>query len=103
MLKQDSKTPGVYKFGMAVSDGWAAYYNNGHLFVATFDFKKGANYPISTTPCNFGPVLVSSLKHLGLWLNYSRVNPPNTLRTGSFLRMSRNRKLTPISIRISCR
>ena len=45
MLKQDSKAPGVYKFGMMVPDGWTAYYNNGHLFVITYDFKKGAVYP----------------------------------------------------------
>jgi hypothetical protein len=45
MLKQDSATPGVYKIGMMVPKGWAAYYNNGHLFVATFEYKKGASYP----------------------------------------------------------
>ena len=45
MLKQDSEAPGVYKFGMMVPDGWTAYYNNGHLFVITYDFKKGAVYP----------------------------------------------------------
>ena len=45
MLIQDSKAPGVYKFGMMVPDGWTAYYNNGHLFVITYDFKKGAVYP----------------------------------------------------------
>jgi hypothetical protein len=45
MLKQDDKVPGSYKLGMLVSDGWTAYYNNGHLFVITFDYKKGAPYP----------------------------------------------------------
>jgi hypothetical protein len=30
---------------MKVPDGWTAYYNNGHLFVITYDFKKGAVYP----------------------------------------------------------
>jgi len=92
MLKQDSKAPGVYKFGMAVSDGWAAYYNNGHLFVATFDFKKGANYPISTTPCNLDRSRFRVLKRLGPWLNYNPVSRRNTLRTGFFSKMSPNEK-----------
>ena len=45
MVKQDSKVPGVYKIGMLVPDGWTAYYNDGHLFVVTYDYKKDAIYP----------------------------------------------------------
>jgi len=30
---------------MAVSDGWRPTTITAILFVATFDFKKGANYP----------------------------------------------------------
>ena len=45
MVRQDLKVPGSYKIGMNVPDGWTAYYNNGHLFVVTFDYKKDAKYP----------------------------------------------------------
>ncbi len=50
MLKQDDKVPGAYKLGMLVSDGWLAYYNNGHLFVITYDYKEGAIYPDCDSP-----------------------------------------------------
>ncbi|MBW3621840.1 MAG: DUF4380 domain-containing protein [Armatimonadetes bacterium] len=33
------------KIGVTANDGWAAYANNGHLFVKRFDYKEGANYP----------------------------------------------------------
>jgi hypothetical protein len=45
VVKQDSKVPGSFKFGMMVKDGWTAYWNNGHLFIATFEFKPGRTYP----------------------------------------------------------
>jgi hypothetical protein len=45
MLKHDDKVPGSYKVGMLVSNGWTAYYNQGHLFVITFEYVKGASYP----------------------------------------------------------
>jgi hypothetical protein len=50
MLKQDSKVPGAYKLGMLVSDGWVAYYNEGHLFVVTYDYKEDAKYPDFNSP-----------------------------------------------------
>jgi hypothetical protein len=50
MLKQDAAVPGAYKFGMMVSDGWAAYYNDGHLFVVTYDYKPDAIYPDFNSP-----------------------------------------------------
>jgi len=45
VLKQDSKLQGSYKLGMLVPDGWAAYYNNGHLFVVTYKYQKDGVYP----------------------------------------------------------
>jgi hypothetical protein len=50
MLKQDDKVPGAYKLGMLVSDGWLAYYNEGHLFVITYDYQEGAAYPDRNSP-----------------------------------------------------
>jgi len=50
MLKQDSKVPGAYKIGMLVSDGWIAYYNDGHLFVITYAYKESALYPDLNSP-----------------------------------------------------
>ena len=50
MLKQDATVPGAYKFGMMVSDGWAAYYNDGHLFVVTYAYKPEAVYPDFNSP-----------------------------------------------------
>ncbi len=45
MLCQDKDSSEPLKIGVMVSDGWTAYYNNGHLFVKTFDYKSGALYP----------------------------------------------------------
>jgi hypothetical protein len=45
MLRQDKNAADPLKIGGMASDGWAAYWNNGHLFVKTFDYKNGAAYP----------------------------------------------------------
>jgi len=45
MLCQDKDSSESLKTGVTVSDGWTAYYNNGHLFVKTFDYKSGVLYP----------------------------------------------------------
>jgi hypothetical protein len=50
MLKQDDKVPSAYKLGMLISDGWLAYYNDGHLFVITYDYKDGIVYPDNNSP-----------------------------------------------------
>jgi len=50
MLKHDRNVPGEYKLGMLISDGWCAYYNGGHLFVITYDYKQGASYPDYNSP-----------------------------------------------------
>lgn len=33
------------KIGVSANDGWAAYANNGHLFVKRFGYQEGASYP----------------------------------------------------------
>jgi hypothetical protein len=33
------------KVGALVPDGWLAYARNGHLFVKTFEYVPGADYP----------------------------------------------------------
>jgi hypothetical protein len=62
MLKHDDKVPGSYKLGMLVRDGWTAYYNQGHLFVITFDYKDGASYP------DFGCSVEANSGEIGLEL-----------------------------------
>jgi len=50
MLSHDSNATTPYKLGMLISDGWTAYYNDGHLFVITYDYKEGAMYPDFNSP-----------------------------------------------------
>ena len=49
ILKHDPNTPDSYKLGLHNSEGWAAYYNKGHLFVTTFEYQKDAEYPYSNS------------------------------------------------------
>jgi len=66
MLKHDDNALVEYKLGMLISDGWTAYINDGHLFVITFDYKKGALYPDlnSTVEC-FSAAVAFELETLG--------------------------------------
>ncbi len=48
MLQQDTSKTQPQKIGVMVPDGWAAYFNKGHVFVKAYDFESGAFYP------NFG-------------------------------------------------
>ncbi|NPV53963.1 MAG: hypothetical protein HPY71_10620 [Firmicutes bacterium] len=45
LLRQDTSATGPCKFGLSVTDGWAAYANRGHLFLKRFDYFEGATYP----------------------------------------------------------
>jgi hypothetical protein len=49
-LRQDASR-GPTKIGLAQSDGWAAYLNQGTLFVKKFGYQPGAAYPDGG--CNF--------------------------------------------------
>ncbi len=44
LLRQDPAAQTPQKAGALVSDGWAAYARQGHLFVKTFDYVSGAPY-----------------------------------------------------------
>lgn len=45
LLRQDPEALLPQKIGARVSDGWAAYARDGHLFVKTFDYLPDARYP----------------------------------------------------------
>lgn len=44
-LRQDPKATCRFKFGLPNTEGWAAYANNGHLFVKRFMHFDGELYP----------------------------------------------------------
>jgi len=45
ILKQDRNSSAPFKFGTSNEDGWAAYFNHGHLFVKYYTHMMGAKYP----------------------------------------------------------
>ena len=45
MLRQDPQIARPQKIGLMNPEGWVAYARNGHLFVKTFDYLRGATYP----------------------------------------------------------
>jgi len=45
LLRQDPKRQPPFKVGLNVTEGWAAYYRQGQLFVKCFDYEPGAEYP----------------------------------------------------------
>lgn len=44
-LRQDPKATTPFKIGLPNTEGWAAYANNGHLFVKQFQHFDGELYP----------------------------------------------------------
>ncbi|MCX7984167.1 MAG: DUF4380 domain-containing protein [Bacteroidetes bacterium] len=44
-LRQDTTLHAPQKVGARISQGWAAYYNNGHLFLKLFPCFADAQYP----------------------------------------------------------
>lgn len=44
-VSQDTNATTPQKIGAAVSSGWAAYANDGHVFIKQFAHVQGANYP----------------------------------------------------------
>jgi hypothetical protein len=45
ILGQDVKATAPLKIGVMDTENWAAYWNQGHLFLITFEYQKGAVYP----------------------------------------------------------
>jgi len=45
ILAQDVNAAAPLKIGVMDTDNWVAYWNKGHLFLKTFEYKKGAAYP----------------------------------------------------------
>lgn len=44
-LRQDPNAAGPTKFGISATDGWAAYWLDGRVFLKRFDILEGAEYP----------------------------------------------------------
>lgn len=94
ILRQDTSKAQPQKIGVMVTDGWAAYFNKGHVFVKTFDFRSGAVYPDfgcsveSFTNEAFleletlGPLTVlapgESVEHLENWSLFCDIPEPHT-------------------------
>ena len=94
ILRQDTSKTQPQKIGVMATDGWAAYFNKGHVFVKTFDFKSGAVYPDfgcsveSFTNETFleletlGPLTVlapgESVEHLENWSLFRDIPEPHT-------------------------
>ena len=51
LLFRQDPAKGPNKLGLAHREGWVAYQREGFLFVKTFEFEEGANYP--DDGCNF--------------------------------------------------
>jgi hypothetical protein len=45
LLRQDQNAQTPAKLGLSAKDGWGAYLRKGHLFLKTFEYIEGANYP----------------------------------------------------------
>lgn len=45
MLSQDKKAAAAFKIGLSNEAGWAAYANNGHLFVKQYEHEDDIEYP----------------------------------------------------------
>lgn len=45
LLRQDQNAQAPAKIGLSANDGWGAHLRQGHLFLKTFEYIEGANYP----------------------------------------------------------
>ena len=44
-LQQNPQIESAIKFGLSNEDGWAAYFNDGNLFIKRYNHYQGAKYP----------------------------------------------------------
>jgi hypothetical protein len=44
-LQQDPQIDSTIKFGLSNEDGWAAYFNDGNVFIKRYNHIPGAKYP----------------------------------------------------------
>lgn len=94
IVKQDKNAKGPQKVGLANEQNWAAYANNGHLFLKTLTIQKGATYPdggsVFTTFTipqmleleSMGPVVYlkpgETVEHIEDWYLFDNVKFENT-------------------------
>jgi hypothetical protein len=45
ILRHDPEIKEAFKFGISNEDGWAAYFNHGHLFIKYYEHIRKAPYP----------------------------------------------------------
>ncbi len=93
MLDQDRNANQAFKIGLPNKDGWAAYANNGHLFVKRFQHVDGVEYPdfgyssFETYTCDYMTEIESlsplfelepdcSIEHKEIWNLYDNVKTP---------------------------
>lgn len=94
MLRQDADNDDPQKVGASVPDGWAAYINDGTMFVKKFDFDPdalytdlGSNFETFTNADileveTLGPLHLlepgESLEHIETWSLHQNVPTPQT-------------------------
>ncbi|HHW48643.1 MAG TPA: hypothetical protein GXX14_08530, partial [Clostridiaceae bacterium] len=93
MLKQDTAVTYPFKIGLPNKDGWAAYVNNGHMFVKRYQHIEGVTYPdfsassYETYTINWmlemetlSPLVMlepeESIEHTEVWSLYDNVKTP---------------------------
>lgn len=93
MLKQDTAVTYPFKIGLPNKDGWAAYVNNGHMFVKRYQHIEGVTYPdfsassYETYTINWmlemetlSPLVMlepeKSIEHTEVWSLYDNVKTP---------------------------
>jgi len=92
LLRQDESAIKPQKIGVHVPDGWTAYVNKNQMFLKTFDYIEGADYPdmgsvVETFTNNemieletLGPLVLlepdESVQHIENWHLFGDVSTP---------------------------
>lgn len=91
MLRQDPQVAPPIKVGLNDTDGWAAYWRNGQLFVKCFEYDVLGEYPdngcsVETYACGtfleletLGPLIWlepgEAIEHVEDWFLYDKISP----------------------------